>query len=451
MGPVRMEGREATVPKAGRAAEARVPPDEYPSNVHEHLNGIRKRMFLESLTRLILLCVYFYVVCQADGDGLSENNIRDGILLLVLVVIPGFIYRMKNYTEAHKAVTKVWAETKMNVGSMVRLVAGRKVIKQDVEDSRPYIEVLQGQIGDSLAESEREVVAAIDQMNQLIERSVRQKEEIANSVTSGRNLTRATRDKVQNNKEMIAAIEMQLEMQLTQTRANFDRIHTMSNEVCALTPLIKVITSIATQTNLLALNAEIEAARAGSAGRGFSVVAMEVRKLAVLSTNAATQISEKINSTCKKVETELKIAKDELTHDEANCAIAGLVKELDAMQQEFAKNSELLLAVISDVDANYGEMVQRLSKAMGHIQFQDVMRQRMGHVQEALGEMSEHLLELNAAPEDTNWDGQLGRTFKTMLDAQLGQYRMASQTVTHLAVAGKEAHPLSTGPSIELF
>ena len=451
MGSVLIEDREATAPDVGRATEAGVPPDDYPSNVHEHLNGIRKRMFLESLTRLILLCVYFYVVCQVDGDGLSDNNIRDGILLLVLVVIPGFIYRMKNYTEAHKAVTKVWAETQMNVGSMMRMVAGRKVIRQDVEDSRPYIEVLQGQIGDSLAESEREVVAAIEQMNQLIERSVRQKEDIANSVTSGRNLTQVTRDKVQSNKEMIAAIQMQLEMQLAQMHANFDRIHNMSNEVCALTPLIKIITSIATQTNLLALNAEIEAARAGSAGRGFSVVAMEVRKLAVLSTNAAAQISEKINSTCKKVDSELKIAKNEITHDEANSAIAGLIRELDAMQQEFAKNGELLLAVISDVDANYGEMVRRLSEAMGHIQFQDVMRQRMGHVQEALGEMSEHLLELNAAPEDTNWEGQLDRTFKTMLDAQLSQYRMASQTVTHLAVAGKEAQTVSSGPAIELF
>ena len=256
---------------------------------------------------------------------------------------------------------------------------------------------------------------------------------------------------VNTNKELIAAIQMQLETQLQETRGNFERVRHMSAEVCALTPLIKVITSIAQQTNLLALNAEIEAARAGSAGRGFSVVAMEVRKLAVLSTRAAADISTKINSTCKQVEAELKRAQEELSHQEANAAMNHLVNDLDAMQQSFSGNTGLLLTVITEVDASYSETVDRLSAALGHIQFQDVMRQRMEHVQKALEDLRDHVQVLAERSEDAGWDGTLDRTFKSMLDAHLSQYRMASQTATHLAVSSGAAQGAACGPAIELF
>jgi len=256
---------------------------------------------------------------------------------------------------------------------------------------------------------------------------------------------------VHRNKEVIAALHLQQRAQLEEMRSNFERIRKLSNGVCALTPLIKVITSIAQQTSLLALNAEIEAARAGSAGRGFSVVATEVRKLAVLSTNAAAEIGQKISSTSRNVELELKGAQAALEEHEMSAAMNHLVNDLDAMQQEFENNSELLLEVIAEVDASYAEMVARLSDALGHIQFQDVMRQRMGHVQQALQDLRDQVQVLAARSEDAKWDGRLDRTFKSMLNAHLGQYRMASQTQTHLAVAGGSTTGCQSGPAIELF
>jgi methyl-accepting chemotaxis protein len=448
MKPSDSQAREGSATTPGAAGQSE---EKMRASVRAHLNRIRKRMLLESLTKGLLLGAYFFLLSRLDGPGLSANDTRGGELLLVLVLVPGVLYRLKNYAEAHKVIVGMWDRTQVSLEDMTRMHEMRGILQREGRDCGLYTDVLREQIGDSLAESEREVVAAIEQLSGLVERSNHEREHIARSVESGKTLTEATRTRVSRNREVIAAIQLQQQTQLAETRSNFARIRNLSGGVCALTPLIKMITSIAQQTNLLALNAEIEAARAGNAGRGFSVVAMEVRKLAVLSTNAAAEISSKINATCKNVESELKAAQAAMEEHESSAAMSHLVGDLDEMQQEFQKNGELLLSVITDVDTSYQDMVQRVSDALGHIQFQDMMRQRMGHVQEALGELRDHVLTLMDRSEDAKWEGQLDRTFKSMLDAQFSRYQMASQTRTHLAISGGAAGAVHSGPSIELF
>lgn len=121
------------------------------------------------------------------------------------------------------------------------------------------------------------------------------------------------------------------------------------------------------------------------------------------------------------------------------------------MQQDFSRNGDLLLEVITEVDANYEESVDRLTRALGHIQFQDVMRQRMEHVQSALVDMRDHMQHLSEMPLDPSWDGRIDLTFKTILAGHLNKYRMARQTLTHIAVAGGGAASDHGRPAIELF
>ncbi|MBB6453436.1 methyl-accepting chemotaxis protein [Salirhabdus euzebyi] len=76
-------------------------------------------------------------------------------------------------------------------------------------------------------------------------------------------------------------------------------IEKLNEHTSEIDSIIEVITSISSQINLLALNASIEASRAGEHGRGFMVVAAEVKKLAVESGNSASQISTIINEVSK--------------------------------------------------------------------------------------------------------------------------------------------------------
>jgi len=412
---------------------------------------IRKRLSSEALVLSILLALFWYFMAYVTGPTFVPFRPRIAGLLFFFVILPGLIYKWFNYLSARRAVADMWAFGERNYEETSRDLAAYMAVKTDIKSASPYIDVINEQIGGSLAESESAVVQVIQQLDQLIGMAGEQQKNIHQSIQSGKALTESTQARVENNQQIIAAVEMQFNEQINELRENFEHIRTLGAEMLALTPLTKVITAIAQQTSLLALNAEIEAARAGSAGRGFAVVAFEVRKLSLLTTNAATDIASKINATTKRVDEEMAQAQAALTQHDSSDVISHLVSDLAAMQSEFSKSSKLLLTVITGVDLNYAETANRLTRVLGHIQFQDVMRQRMEHVQDSLVEMRDHLLHLSEDSEMSGWGGLFETNFKDLLASHLNRYRMASQTVTHIAVAGGETCQDHSRPAIELF
>ena len=86
-----------------------------------------------------------------------------------------------------------------------------------------------------------------------------------------------------------------LESLLEHINSTFEQVETLNNNVESIADVINLIKDISDQTNLLALNAAIEAARAGEHGRGFAVVADEVRKLAERTQKSLEEISININ------------------------------------------------------------------------------------------------------------------------------------------------------------
>ena len=122
-----------------------------------------------------------------------------------------------------------------------------------------------------------------------------------------------------------------------------ERVNHMATSSDKISEIIMLINDIAEQTNLLALNATIEAARAGEAGKGFAVVASEVKNLASQTATATDEIRKQINEmqettshTVSAVQ-EISVTIGEL--DEISAAIAIAMEQQAAAMQEISRNS----------------------------------------------------------------------------------------------------------------
>lgn len=228
-----------------------------------------------------------------------------------------------------------------------------------------------------------------------------------------------------------------------------ERVRTAMDQVRGLQRLVKIVLEVSEHTTVLALNASIVAARAGEHGHKFNVVANEVKKLAQQTREVAKQIEEGITHAAATVE---EVLSNRMNKDQAQNEDDMLRKSAEQMSRlgDHYRNlisfNEVTMRQMSEWNVG---MSDRVIMLVGGIQFQDIVRQRVEQVINALNRRKAHA---DAIVERLRNPGKVIAIEQLSVEDLFQDYVMEDQRRSHeRATGGKSGQSTSAPPMVELF
>lgn len=208
-----------------------------------------------------------------------------------------------------------------------------------------------------------QVASATEEMSQTII-------EMAENASSSSEAARNSHSLAEKGSGAVKEVIQDIRSLAEQLQTSSSEIENLGRRSSEIGEIVNVIQDIADQTNLLALNAAIEAARAGEQGRGFAVVADEVKKLAEKTGRATEEISEKIRSI--QSETDSIISLISKGNDSAKTSVEKAIRAGEA------------LAEIVQTSRSAMEMIQRIAAATEE---QSSAAEQVSHSMEVVSEI----------------------------------------------------------------
>jgi methyl-accepting chemotaxis protein len=379
---------------------------------------------------------------SAQGDAA-------GTLFIVMVAFGGMrLASMAVFRDWQFGMSQIQTDS---VGRNETIYTAAEQVAVELRSVQGFNEVVRGQLNGVVAETEKAAFDIASRLQEIDEIISRLSAFVQSTTAESNQLLTASEERIEHNRVLITTLEDYIRQRSAATMEDKERITRVVNDARSLGTLVELIKHISGQTNLLALNAAIEAARAGEAGRGFAVVADEVRKLSGETDKAVGEISKGIQTVANSIESQFA---DKLSHDNANAervALESFAAQLDDLGKSYREVTEHEALVMSTITDSSQKLAQMFMSALASVQFQDVTRQQIEHVIDALNRLDSHAALLASRLdqlEDSHFQLQ---PLSAHLDQLYSSYVMDSQRDTHHNATKSGVATVKTGPKIELF